>query len=398
MIEAGPCFVTAIRRAERDGYDAVQLAFGEIAREEAHRSRASATCRRPAWATSATSASSAATPGELEVGTELKVDAVFEKGQTVKVSGVSKGKGFAGHDQAPQLPPRARSHGSHNVRAPGSIGASADPARVFKGIRGPGQMGNERVTQRGLEVVDVRADENLLLVRGSVPGPKGARRRDQERRLMAAPRRRTSASGKGKLDARRGRVRRALPRPAGARGRARRARRAPARHRVHQDARRDRHDRRQGLAPEGHRPRARGRPLGLRTAPAAAWPSGPSRAATRSRSTARRAGARCAPRSRCTPSAARSPARRRRLRHPLHQGRRGRAREARRRRQRARGARRRRGDLRQVLPEHPGVSVLHADARGRGRPGRRRPRSWSPRPRSRASPRRRPAESERRAR
>ena len=99
---------------------------------------------------------------------------MFESGQTVKVSGVSKGKGFAGTIKRHNFHRGPVSHGSHNVRAPGSIGASADPARVFKGIRGPGQMGNKRVTQRGLEVVDVRADENLLLVRGSVPGPKGS--------------------------------------------------------------------------------------------------------------------------------------------------------------------------------------------------------------------------------
>jgi large subunit ribosomal protein L3 len=99
---------------------------------------------------------------------------VFEKGQTVKVSGVSKGKGFAGTIKRHNFHRGPVTHGSHNVRAPGSIGASADPARVFKGIRGPGQMGNKRVTQRGLEVVDVLPDRNLLLVRGSVPGPKGS--------------------------------------------------------------------------------------------------------------------------------------------------------------------------------------------------------------------------------
>jgi large subunit ribosomal protein L3 len=109
--------------------------------------------------------------GELEVGTELIVGSVFEKGQHVKVSGTSKGKGFAGTIKRHNFHRGPVSHGSHNVRAPGSIGASADPARVFKGIRGPGQMGNKRVTQRGLEVVDIR--DNLLLVRGSVPGPKG---------------------------------------------------------------------------------------------------------------------------------------------------------------------------------------------------------------------------------
>jgi large subunit ribosomal protein L3 len=113
-------------------------------------------------------------PGELEVGAEVKVDSVFEKGQTVKVSGVSKGKGFQGTIKRHNFHRGPVSHGSHNIRAPGAIGASADPARVFKGIRGPGQMGARRVTQRGLEVVDVRGDENLLFVRGSVPGPKGS--------------------------------------------------------------------------------------------------------------------------------------------------------------------------------------------------------------------------------
>ena len=105
------------------------------------------------------------------VRAELSVGSVFEKGQTVKVSGTSKGKGFAGTIKRHNFHRGPVSHGSHNVRAPGSIGASADPARVFKGIRGPGQMGNKHVTQRGLEVVDIR--NNLLLVRGSVPGPKG---------------------------------------------------------------------------------------------------------------------------------------------------------------------------------------------------------------------------------
>ena len=91
----------------------------------------------------------------------------------MKISGTSKGKGFQGTIKRHKFTSGPKSHGSHNVRAPGSIGASASPARVFKGIRGPGQMGNKRVTQKGLEVVAVDAKENLLLVRGSVPGPRG---------------------------------------------------------------------------------------------------------------------------------------------------------------------------------------------------------------------------------
>jgi large subunit ribosomal protein L3 len=92
----------------------------------------------------------------------------------VKIAGTSKGKGFQGTIKRHNFSRGPTSHGSHNVRAPGSIGASATPARVVKGIRGPGQMGNRRVTQKGLEVVRVDAKENLLLVRGSTPGPRGS--------------------------------------------------------------------------------------------------------------------------------------------------------------------------------------------------------------------------------
>jgi large subunit ribosomal protein L3 len=89
------------------------------------------------------------------------------------VSGVSKGKGFQGTIKRHNFASGPKSHGSHNVRAPGSIGASATPSRVFKGIRGPGRMGGGRITQRGLTVVDVMGTRNLLLVRGAVPGPRG---------------------------------------------------------------------------------------------------------------------------------------------------------------------------------------------------------------------------------
>jgi len=173
VVEAGPCFVTAIRRKERDGYDAVQLGFGET-REKAltkgqlgHLKKADVPALRRL-------AEFREEAGELEIGARVTVGDVFEKGQTVKVSGTSKGKGFQGTIKRHNFSRGPASHGSHNVRAPGSIGQSATPSRVFKGMKGPGEMGNERVTQRGLEVVDVRADENLLLLRGSVPGPKGS--------------------------------------------------------------------------------------------------------------------------------------------------------------------------------------------------------------------------------
>jgi large subunit ribosomal protein L3 len=171
VIEAGPCFVTAIRRAERDGYDAVQLAFGEVRAKKLNKPKLGH-LKKADVGTLRHLREFRGETGELEVGAELKVGGVFEKGQQVKISGVSKGKGFQGTIKRHNFSRGPVSHGSHNVRAPGSIGASATPSRVFKGIRGPGQMGNTRVTQGGLEIVDVRDDENLLLVRGSVPGAK----------------------------------------------------------------------------------------------------------------------------------------------------------------------------------------------------------------------------------
>jgi large subunit ribosomal protein L3 len=163
--------VTGIRTAERDGYEAVQLAFG--AAKEKHISKAErghlAKADAPPMRTVVEFRGEA---GELQLGESVTVDA-FEVGMRVKIAGTSKGKGFQGTIKRHNFGRGPKSHGSHNVRAPGSIGASATPARVMKGIRGPGQMGNRRATQRGLEVVRVDAGENLLLVRGSVPGPRG---------------------------------------------------------------------------------------------------------------------------------------------------------------------------------------------------------------------------------
>jgi large subunit ribosomal protein L3 len=171
VLEAGPCPVTAIRTHEIDGYEAVQLAFDAVKEktlskpELGHLKKAGAPPMRSV-------VEFRDEAGELKVGDTVTVDA-FEAGQTVKVSGVSKGKGFQGGIKRHNFHAGPKSHGSHNVRAPGSIGASATPSRVFKGIRMPGHMGAQRVTQRGLEVVEIIADQNLLMVRGSVPGPKG---------------------------------------------------------------------------------------------------------------------------------------------------------------------------------------------------------------------------------
>ncbi len=174
VLEAGPCPVTAVRSAERDGYDAVQLAFG--AAREKHLTKAELGHLRKADAPPLRHLvefrDPAAPVSDLKLGESVTVSA-FEVGARVKISGVSKGKGFQGTIRRHGFKSGPKSHGSHNVRAPGSIGASATPARVMKGIRGPGQMGNRRVTQPGLEVIAVDAAQNLLMVRGSVPGPRG---------------------------------------------------------------------------------------------------------------------------------------------------------------------------------------------------------------------------------
>jgi large subunit ribosomal protein L3 len=172
VLEAGPCPVTAIRTPERDGYEAVQLAFGACKEkaltkaELGHLKKADASAHRHV-----VEFRNAA--GELLVGETVTVDA-FEVGQKIKVSGTSKGKGFAGTIKRHNFKSGPKSHGSHNVRAPGSIGASATPSRVPKGLRGPGRMGGGRVTQRGLTIVEIMPNRNLMLVRGAVPGPTGS--------------------------------------------------------------------------------------------------------------------------------------------------------------------------------------------------------------------------------
>jgi large subunit ribosomal protein L3 len=171
VLEAGPCPVTGIRTAERDGYEAVQLAFGACKEksltkaELGHLKKADASAHRHL-------VEFRDEAGELLVGQTVTADA-FAAGDKIKISGLTKGKGFQGTIKRHNFKRGPKSHGSHNVRAPGSIGASATPSRVFKGLRGPGRMGGGRVTQRGLTVVEVIPGQNLMLVRGAVPGPRG---------------------------------------------------------------------------------------------------------------------------------------------------------------------------------------------------------------------------------
>ena len=195
VIEAAPNRVTAIRKADRDGYDAVQLAAIPVAEdrvtmpEAGHLKKAGAAGLKTlvefrGVEVGGLAGGEAEGEGEADEGAEASSDGPkigdqvtvtsFEPGQQVKVSAVSIGKGFQGTIKRHNFSRGPETHGSHNVRAPGSIGASADPARVFKGMRMPGQMGSRRVTQRGASIVEVDAERNLLLIRGSVPGGKNA--------------------------------------------------------------------------------------------------------------------------------------------------------------------------------------------------------------------------------
>ncbi|MDQ3670832.1 MAG: 50S ribosomal protein L3 [Actinomycetota bacterium] len=168
VIQAGPCPVVQVKTVDTDGYDAVQLAFGQVAErklskpEKGHLAKGGAGPHRHLVELRGESG--------LTVGETVTVEA-FEPGEAIKVSGVSIGKGFQGTIKRHGFTRGPVSHGSHNVRKPGSIGASATPSRVFKGMRMAGRMGGVRVTQPGLVVHEVDVERNLLLVRGSVPGP-----------------------------------------------------------------------------------------------------------------------------------------------------------------------------------------------------------------------------------
>jgi large subunit ribosomal protein L3 len=170
VIEAGPCPVVAVRTPETDGYDAVQLAFGPVKEKKLSRPRAGH-LKAAGVGPHRTLVEFRNAEG-WNAGDTVTVE-LFEPGERVKVSGVSRGKGFAGTIKRHRFSRGPVSHGSHNVRAPGSIGASATPSHVYKGTKMAGQMGSQRVTQRGLRVVEIDTERNLLLVEGAVPGATG---------------------------------------------------------------------------------------------------------------------------------------------------------------------------------------------------------------------------------
>jgi large subunit ribosomal protein L3 len=174
VIEITPNVVTQVRTPEVDGYNAVQIAYGQIdprkvnKPDAGHFDKAGVTPRR--HVTEVRTADAA----DYTAGQELTVDGTFEAGQKVDVVGTSKGKGFAGVMKRHNFKGVSASHGAHrNHRKPGSIGASSTPSRVFKGMRMAGRMGGERVTVLNLHVHSVDAEKGLLLVKGAVPGARG---------------------------------------------------------------------------------------------------------------------------------------------------------------------------------------------------------------------------------
>jgi large subunit ribosomal protein L3 len=169
VIEAGPCPVVHVRKPETDGYEAIQLAFEPVAErkitkgELGHLRKTGAGAHRHLVEFRG--------PSELASGDTITV-AIFQPGDKIKVSGISIGKGYQGTIKRHNFASGPKSHGSHNVRKPGSIGASAWPSRVMKGMKMAGRMGGKRATQVGLTVHEVDAERNVIMVKGAVPGPK----------------------------------------------------------------------------------------------------------------------------------------------------------------------------------------------------------------------------------
>jgi large subunit ribosomal protein L3 len=171
VIQAGPCPVVQVKTTDTDGYEAVQLAFDAVPARKL--SRPEVGHLRKSGVDPHRHLVEFRGQSELVVGETVTVEA-FEPGDSVKVSGVGIGKGFAGTIKRHRFHRGPKTHGSHNIRKPGSIGASATPSRVYKGIRMAGRLGGKRVTQVGLNVHEIDAERNLLLVKGAVPGPKNS--------------------------------------------------------------------------------------------------------------------------------------------------------------------------------------------------------------------------------
>jgi large subunit ribosomal protein L3 len=170
VIAAGPCPVVQVKTNEVDGYESVQLAFEPVAERKLTKPELGHLARFGVGPHRRLVEFRGPIDGGV-VGESVTVE-VFQPGDAIKVSGIGIGKGFQGTIRRHNFSSGPRGHGSHNIRKPGSVGASATPSRVFKGVKLPGRMGGKRVTQVGLHVHDVDIENNLLLVKGSVPGPK----------------------------------------------------------------------------------------------------------------------------------------------------------------------------------------------------------------------------------
>ena len=175
VVKAGPVRVVQVKTMERDGYNAIQISFGEMKPGKANKPEAGHYAKAGVAPGTHLVEVKVEDPSEYQVGQEIKVAEVFKPGTRADVSGVSKGKGFSGVMKRHNFKGQPASHGTQKKhRAPGSIGACATPARVFKGKRMAGRMGGEKVTTLSLEVVGVDEERGLLLLGGSVPGPKGS--------------------------------------------------------------------------------------------------------------------------------------------------------------------------------------------------------------------------------
>ena len=200
VVHAGPCQVVQIKTPERDGYAAVQLSFGEVAEKKLNRPELGHLKVAKAKPARHLAELKVEDPAAFELGQVIKAD-VFASGDFVDVTGISTGKGFAGTIKRHNFSSQGKSHGVHKVhRKPGSVGACATPARVFKGRRMAGQMGRQKVTTLNLEVVEGDAERDLLLIKGAIPGPNGALVfvREAVKSPKRAPRHaRTASDGEG---------------------------------------------------------------------------------------------------------------------------------------------------------------------------------------------------------
>ncbi len=173
LIEAGPCPVVQVKTAETDGYDAVQLGFIPMKEKHTNKPMAGHFNRAKVQPVKRLKEFRNFPAEGIEPGSELKAD-IFNVGQRLDVTGYTKGRGFAGVMKRYGFHGHKASHGTHeSFRGPGSIGSSATPARVFKGKKMPGRMGNVRFTAKNLEIIRLEAEKNIIMVKGAVPGPAG---------------------------------------------------------------------------------------------------------------------------------------------------------------------------------------------------------------------------------